>query len=100
MISDGPADDTLGIAADNGGQINESLPRVNVDAISNEFEPWLSGSEVAIDSIRDQRSGFSIDLGGLVSLGFNIFILAQYRCSLAIVKRWLFFKNKFSYPNS
>lgn len=61
---DGPADDLLGIAVDDGGQIDESLPGVDVGDVADELAPGAVGGEVPVEKVGHVRGGLGVSLGG------------------------------------
>ena len=62
--SDGPADDLLGVAVDDGGEVDESLPGVDVGDVADELHPGAVGGEVPVDEVGHVRRGQGVGLGG------------------------------------
>jgi hypothetical protein len=50
VMGDGPADDLPGVAVDDGGQIDESLPGAEVGDVADELAPGEVGREIGVDS--------------------------------------------------
>ena len=63
MVGDGPADDFLRVAVADGGQIDESLPGVDVRNIADEFRSGAVGGAVAFDEVGHVRGRLRIGFG-------------------------------------
>jgi hypothetical protein len=64
VIGDGPADDFLGVAVDDGGQVDEPLPGVDVGDVADELHPGAVGGEVPFDEVGHARGCLSVSGGG------------------------------------
>ena len=62
MIRNIEAHDLLRIAVDDGGQIHESLPSVDIGDVANEFHPGAIGGEITEEKIRYDRCGIRVGL--------------------------------------
>lgn len=75
VIGDGPPYDLLREAVDDGGQVDEPLPRVDGGDISDELHPGTVGGEVAFDEVghvrRSQRIGLRRDPEGPWLAGYE-----------------------------
>ena len=64
VIGDGPTDDFLRKAVNDGGEVDEPLPSVDVGTVPDELLAGAVGGGVTLDEVGHVRSRFCVSFGG------------------------------------